>query len=146
MSTWHLPGGHRITGVLDVPEEFTPTAEEYFWSAVMPVTPHTLYRMMEDKSGETMFYFAANMSLATASTWASSGESIATLRMMYYGRALPGALRVAPMVALPVVATAAGLEVGLALFHEAAYAAGADVAPSATKPWFIPLPIWILMH
>ena len=85
MSTWHLPGGHRITGVPDVPEEFTPTAEEWFYSAIMPPN---LYRMYTDKSGETTAYFAFNTLLATLGAYRAGGETFGMLRMMQFGSTL----------------------------------------------------------
>ncbi len=82
MATWHLPGGHRITGVPDVPEEFTPTAEEWFYSTILPPN---LYRMYTDKSGETMAYFALNTYMAAISAWYAGGNSLGALRMMQIG-------------------------------------------------------------
>jgi hypothetical protein len=151
MGTWVLPGGDRITGVPDVPADFTPTAEEWFWSAIFP--PNFL-QMYSDKSGETTMYFGLNVTASTVAMWYSAGESLSTLRMMKMAQSTYTMAQYMPYIAVAAAGTAAGAYVGYqmvepvasAMFNEAAYAAGADVSPSSTKPWFIPLPIWIAMH
>ncbi len=91
MGTWHLPGGHRITDVPELPEEFTPTLEEWFWSMVYP--PNFL-RMYVDKSGETTFYFAVNTTISAAALWYHAGQSLSayrTLSAFSFIASVPGA-------------------------------------------------------
>jgi len=102
MGTWHLPGGHRITDVPEIPDEFTPTAEEWFWSAIMP--PNFI-KMYYDKSGETTMYFGLNTSAATIALWRSGGNSFSAYRLMSAARFATSVPGVATAVA---VASAAG--------------------------------------
>jgi hypothetical protein len=100
MGTWHLPGGHRITDVPEIPEDFTPTAEEWFWSAVLP--PNFL-QMYSDKSGETTMYFGLNTSAAAFALWRTAGNSLSAYRMMsaaHFAASAPGV-----MLALAVAGT-----------------------------------------
>lgn len=77
-----------------VPEEFTPTVEEYFWATVWP-RPH---RFITDRSGESTFYFNINMAIAIAEAYRKGGETYTAYKWMRAAQAAP--------VLLPVVAAA----------------------------------------
>ena len=80
--TIRLPGGHRITGVPDIRpgRGFTPTAEEMFWSVVLPPNPYKAF--FGDPSGEEAFYFGLKFSMASIGAAATMGESLTALNMM----------------------------------------------------------------
>ncbi len=78
-----------------VPDDFTPTAEEYFWATVWP-RPH---RLWFDHSGESTFYFNLNMSLAIIEAYRKGGETYTAYKWMRAAQLAP--------VMLPVAAAAA---------------------------------------
>ncbi len=77
-----------------VPEEFTPTPQEYFWATVWP-RPH---RFITDRSGESIFYFNINMTLAAIEAYRKGGETYTAYKWMR-------AAQLAPIL-LPVAAAA----------------------------------------
>ncbi len=77
-----------------VPEEFTPTPEEYFWATVWP-RPH---RLWTDRSGESIFYFNMNMALATIEAYRKGGETYTAYKWMRAAQMAP--------VLIPVAAAA----------------------------------------
>ncbi len=76
-----------------MPDDFTPTVEEYFWSTVYP-RPH---RVWTDKSGESAFYFDINMTLASIQAYRKGGETYTVYKWMR-------AFQAAPFVAAPAIA------------------------------------------
>ncbi len=145
MGTWVLPGGDRITGVPDVPEDFTPTAEEWFWSAVFP--PNFL-QMYSDKSGETVMYFGLNVTASTVAMWYSAGESLSTLRMMKMAQSTYTMAQYMPYIAIAAAGTAAGAYLGVQLVEES------GIIPQTieiyqgrpSKPWWMPLGVYHAMY
>ncbi len=134
--TWDLElhPEYVITDIPSVPEEFTPTAEEWFWSMVYPDP----VGMITDKSGETMFYFATNMSAAAVSTWYTAGESFQTYRWMSMASRTPAVARAMPVLAAPVVGVALATSVAGATVSAAS-------GQSPGNPWWIPLPLYLTL-
>ncbi len=118
----------------EVPEDFSSTAEEWFWSMVWPDP----VGMFAEKSGEPMFYFGINMSAATVATYLSSGESLMTLRWMYAGSRLPGIARASPVLVAPTIGVLAAESVVGAT-------ASAASGQSPGNPWWIPLPLYLTL-
>jgi hypothetical protein len=69
-----------------VPEEFTPTWEEWLLSTIQLPNP---YSMLTDRSGETSFYTGINFSLLMTQLAYAGTDSAAAYRGMLVVRAMP---------------------------------------------------------
>ncbi len=84
-TTWHLPGGWNITGVLTPSDEFTPTISEWLLSMVDP----DFYSTFTDKSGESLLYHSVNFSMLSAQAlWGSELAAFRGLQMLRYQPAI----------------------------------------------------------
>ncbi len=97
---WEVVPGFEITDIPSVPDDFTPTFEEWFWSTIFPGP-------IWEKSGEQMMYFSINVSMATFALWYYQGETLAGLRVMKAIQSAPAFFRASP----PLVAATAALVV-----------------------------------
>ncbi len=137
----------------------TPSLEEFLWYHFLPGGVYKTAKSGSTESEEFDYYVLSGLgwfgSMAYAMDAMAAAQSLGTTniaaefavaRNISYIRTAGIAARHIPMLAAPLTAAYVGQEVGSALFHEAAYTAGADVPASSTKPWFIPLPFWLMMH
>ncbi len=69
-----------------VPEDFTPTWEEWLLSTVQLPNP---YLMITDKSGETSFYTGINFTLLLSQVAYAGTDSAAAYRGMHMVRVMP---------------------------------------------------------
>ncbi len=154
MGSIRLPGGYRITDVPEVPDDFTPTAEEMFWAAVMPPN---LYRMYTDKSGETSFYFAVKVGASAVALLAAEGQSLSAFLLMKSGSSFVRTVSNVPRLLAPEfigpllpVAGLAGLHhaAGTSFDSTASNFAVASGQPGAqrSKPWWMPLPVYVALY
>ncbi len=153
---------------MDISTEPTPTFEEFLWShspsnlmryddledvlyktidfglLLGPIYSKAIY--MWAWQGVPMFAERGALYLATQESWGMYRLMTKPARLARHAASLGRlASRSAPM-AIPLAATAASYDVASALYSETAYQAGADIDPASTKPAWIPLPLWILMH